>query len=367
MNQPTGLLLASLVAALSCGLLLVWLPDLLRRLRLVDMPGPRSSHSVPTPRGGGVAVLLGLAAGVAVGLGAGVVDGGPGAVALLLCVLGAGVGAGAVGLVEDGRGLPAGVRALLQLGVGALAGVAVSIATGVSWVWVPLAALCLAAFVNVTNFMDGLNTVTGWFGVVVGLGQAAAGALQESSLVTPAQDGRYSQDVGLGWLVLSGCLLAAVSAAFLLFNGIDGRRARLFLGDVGSYGIGAVVAVTTGAGFLMGLPALVVLAPLAVWFADTGHTLVLRAAARQRLSEAHRSHAYQRLNYSGVRHVHVGLLAAAATAVCTGAGLASLVAPQLSVPALLLVLLVCWVWVKLPAWRGHPSPWGAVARGRMVR
>ncbi|MFC5379514.1 UDP-phosphate glycosyltransferase [Aquipuribacter nitratireducens] len=342
-------LLAAVVTAALCPLL----PGLLRRAHLLDAPGDRSSHTVPTPRGGGLAVLAGavVAAVAALALGPAVPVLAGGWVPALAAV---GVAAGLIGLVDDARGLPPGLRAVLQLLVGTGAGLLVVALDGVSWVWVPVAAVALAAYVNAVNFMDGLNTVTGLHAVVTGVAFAVMGVVADATGPADTE-----------WLLPAGLVVAGVGLGFLPFNGLSGGPARLFLGDVGSYGLGAMIAFLAGAGFLTGLPLEMALAPLVVWLADTAHTLVLRMAAGERWYLPHRTHAYQRLTDAGWSHRQVGVAAAGATALA--AVVATLVAQDALVWRLVgavALVLLGWAWVKLPAWLGHPSPWGAVARAR---
>jgi len=331
------------------------LPGLLRRVHLLDTPGSRSSHAAPTPRGGGIAVLVGVATatGVAVWVPslaqAQSLQGG-----WLPLLLAAGVAAGAIGLVDDVRGVRPLYRALAQLLVGTGVGLAVVVLADVSWVWVPVAAVATAAYVNAVNFMDGLNTMTGLHTVTAGLAFALFGWLQH---------GANGDDTA--WLVPAGLVLAAAGAGFLPFNGLGGGPARMFLGDVGSYGIGAMIALLAGAGFLSGLPLEMAVAPLVVWFADTVHTLTLRMAAGERWFLPHRTHAYQRLTDAGWSHLQVSLAAGGTTVLaCVAAvGVADLpLAWRLLGGAWLVV--VGALWVKLPTWLGHPSPWGKVARAR---
>lgn len=331
------------------------LPGLLRRGHLLDTPGSRSSHAAPTPRGGGLAVLAGVAAATAAAAwlpslaAERALQGG-----WLPLLLAAGAGAGLIGLVDDVRGVPPLHRALAQLLVGTGVGVAVTVLADVSWVWVPVAAVATATYVNAVNFMDGLNTLTGLHAVTAGLAFALFGALQH---------GVNGDDTA--WLVPAGLVLAGAGAGFLPFNGLGGGPARMFLGDVGSYGIGAMIALLSGAGFLTGLPLELAVAPLVVWFADTVHTLTLRMAAGERWFLPHRTHAYQRLTDAGWSHRQVSLAASGTTVL---ACVVAVLVADLPLAWRLLgtagLVVVGVLWVKLPAWLGHPSPWGKVARAR---
>lgn len=121
---------------------------LLLRRGVIDVPNQRSSHSVPVPRGGGIACLAGAAAGVV--LAAIVHDDVPwlalGGVALLALV----------GYVDDRGTLDPAPRLGAQIAVGAL----VASAFGGAF-WILAGAVCLPVLVNAVNFMDGINGITG--------------------------------------------------------------------------------------------------------------------------------------------------------------------------------------------------------------
>lgn len=334
-------LLAAALAAAVVAVVAALLPDLLRTAGLVDTPTGRSSHTAPTPRGGGVAVVAGLVVGAVVLS----VGGDAGSTWVWGMVAAVTVTAG-LGLVEDARGLSPGVRLAGQLLVGAAVGVGVVTVDDSGWVWVPVAAVAFAAYVNATNFMDGVDTITAWHLVAAGATFAVGGAVS---------DGRAGDDTA--WLVPAGVLLVGAGVGFLPVNGLVGGRARLFLGDVGSYAAGAAVVFCAGAGFLTGLPLEVAVAPLVVWLADTGHTLLRRMAAGEQLSVPHRLHAYQRLSDSGLSHRAVGLLAALFTGACGAVALAVVGQPlALRLLAAVVILVLAVLWLSLPAWRGHPYP-----------
>ncbi len=245
----------------------------LRRLHTVDNPCPRSSHTDPTPRGGGVAPAV--AAGGAA-LASGQLSGDP-----LVALLAGGVLYGAIGLVEDLRGVPAIPRLLAQLAV-ALAVVPwlLNDLTGpLAWriVFGTGVVLWLASYVNAFNFMDGINGISVAQVVVAGVAWWLVGRWQ-----------------GIDAVAAGGLIVALAALGFLPFNF---PRARMFLGDVGSYFLGAVLAVLAVLGLRAGLPFEVMFAPLSLYLADTGATLVRRARRRDTWYEAHCDHAYQRLHH----------------------------------------------------------------------
>src|ERR1051326_2361918 len=157
---PLALLLVVVAAALSAGLIVVLLPAL--RRHALARPNARSSHVEPTPQGGGIAVVVAIAI---VALAAVTLTSPPGERVQLAWVLGAAALIAAVGAVDDMRAIPVLPRLLLQ----ALA-VAVVIAAlpaelrvvpALPW-WLERAFLALAAlwFVNLVNFMDGIDWMT---------------------------------------------------------------------------------------------------------------------------------------------------------------------------------------------------------------
>jgi UDP-GlcNAc:undecaprenyl-phosphate GlcNAc-1-phosphate transferase len=272
---------------------------LLRRLTVLDLPGERSSHTVPTPRGGGAPIAVGLL--VAASLAPGTGDGG-----LAFAVA---VGFfGLLGLLDDLRGLPAISRLVLQ-------------AAGAAWVAtllvlpLPLpaftmvvagvaAAAWLVGFVNAFNFMDGVNGISAAHAVIGGVAYASLAA--------------WRQD---GFGVAAGLALAAGTCAFLPWNA---GRARVFLGDVGSYSIGAALAVLAVRLIADGVPAEAVAGPVALYLADVAWTLQRRIRRGERWLEGHRTHVYQRWCDAGWSHQEVTLLTSALTVLLSLLGVVGL-------------------------------------------
>ncbi|WP_298886863.1 UDP-phosphate glycosyltransferase [uncultured Serinicoccus sp.] len=234
---------------------------LLRSWGLVDVPNHRSSHGSPTLRGAGLALLLGilLTAGVAGMLGA---TGLPW-VALGACAVTAGVGL-AVDLSEPSPLVRLVLLALVGAALGSLLG-----GPGTAL----LGAVAMPVLVNVVNFMDGINGITALTALAWGL-VAVLGAGTEAA-------------------VALGALTLGAAAGFLPWNL---PRARMFLGDCGSYLVGALVTAALLLEQSGGGHVLLLLLPLLPSVVDTGLTLVRRAARGERLTEAHREHLYQRLS-----------------------------------------------------------------------
>lgn len=263
-------------------------------LGLLDRPGHRSSHTVVTPTGGGIAI-------VAVGSLAGCVvlatsEWTAGWLALLLALLIA-----AFSLWDDARPLGAGMRLSVQSV--AVAGLLVAAVHG-HFESLPFAAMVGAGgafvlllvgglwWINLFNFMDGID------------GLAASEALfllaVGAALSWGAADGQASIPV---WMLC----VAAATAGFLVHNWAP---ARIFMGDVGSTYLAYMVlafALWTVLDGRLSIPVWLVL--VALFVADATATLVTRVLRGERPHEAHRSHAYQRLSRYWGRHDRVTLLA----------------------------------------------------------
>jgi UDP-N-acetylmuramyl pentapeptide phosphotransferase/UDP-N-acetylglucosamine-1-phosphate transferase len=285
-----GLALAVFVAsAVGTHALVPWLTA----LRLVDQPNDRSSHAVPTPRGGGLAPVL-----VLVLAGMALVINRP---ALGLEVLLALAGALAVmSLVDDRRGLDPRLR---FLGQSAAVGLALAFAIAAwpqigdgrtpIWLLWPGLALAWLWFTNAFNFMDGIDGLSGVELVTLGAGIAAV------LIVHPAPAG--AQSVLSDTLIGAGLMLGASGAGFLTANW---HPARVFLGDVGSIPLGFL-----SGGALLGLAsagfAAAALILPAYYLVDATTTLVLRLFRGEPVTQPHRSHAYQIAVRSGLSHADV--------------------------------------------------------------
>ncbi|WP_238152222.1 glycosyltransferase family 4 protein [Microbulbifer sp. A4B17] len=228
----------------------------------LDVPNNRSMHSVPVPRTGGWAFLLGCLVAVV----AGPLDLSPLVLAAFVLLLG-------VSALDDLRDVPIHFRFSAHLLAVAL--LLFALPERLEWWLYPIFILAGAWVVNLYNFMDGMDGLAGSMTLV---GFSSLG-------VICALNG----DMELAWL----CALVAVCASvFLVFNW---PSAKIFLGDAGSTGIGlAVVAVSLfgwqrGA-FELWMP-VVIFAPF--WL-DATYTLLKRMVSGQRWWEPHREHFYQR-------------------------------------------------------------------------
>lgn len=280
---------------LGLALFTAWMTGLVRRyarrLGVLDVPNERSSHTAVTPRGGGLAMVLGFTLGTLLLMLWGTLPwawGGP--------VLLASGAVAAVGWVDDLRH----VAVLKRLQVQALA------ALSLMWIftvfpplevelWQVLAVgaeglLLMVALTNFYNFMDGIDGLAAVEAVFVAVG----GAL----LVLD----RGEWEMAL-WLLA----LAAVVAGFLVWNW---SPAKIFMGDVGSGFLGFLFAAMALLSVLEGMLSFwewVIL--LGVFIVDAGVTLGRRMLAGERWYEAHRSHAYQNFSRRTGSHSRVVIVA----------------------------------------------------------
>lgn len=249
------------------------------RANLLDRPNERSSHTVPTPRGGGVAIVVTfLLALVLAALFAGLSS------QLATALGGAGVLVAALGFIDDRHNLPARVRFTGHAAAAAwviywMGSVPVMPILGhqvnLSFFGPALSFLFITWMINLFNFMDGIDGLAGLEALTVAL----SGALLWWAYGEPGGE----------WI--TGLLFAAAVLGFLVWNF---PPAKIFMGDAGSGFIGLTVAsLALWCG--QATPAL-----FWSWFiligcfmVDATTTLIRRVRRGERFSEAHRTHAYQ--------------------------------------------------------------------------
>lgn len=312
------------LTALATRQVLGWLT----RKQILDRPNERSSHTIAVPRGGGMAVTP-IVALVWIGVAAW-----SGQIPFLIL---AGLALGLMGLswLDDRRGLPPLPRFAahaLAVAVGlSLLGSDQMVFQGLLPLWADrlLAGLGWLWFVNLYNFMDGIDGITGTETACLGGGIA---------LVTVAAG------LGLGVLPFAAAL-AAAGLGFLLWNW---PPARIFLGDCGSIPLGFLLGALLVGLAAQGQVAAALILP-GYYLADATITLLWRALDRERVWQPHRRHFYQRAVRGGRSHadvtraILVGNLALIGWAVlaATGAPGWAGVGAALTV-ALLLGLLTRW-------------------------
>ncbi|MFC4526589.1 glycosyltransferase family 4 protein [Dyella halodurans] len=280
----SSLAIGMVLASLSIALLVVrGAIAYAHRQGLMDLPGQRRSHSIPTPRGGGigivVAALLTMPASFYL-----LPEAWPALVALALAV--STIMVAAVGWWDDHRSLPVLPRLGIQLLSSALFGVALA-ATGLSWWWLPLLMLAGAWSINLHNFMDGIDGLLAQQVIFVGSGLALlAWAVSQTALAVAA---------------------ACLAAAALGFWRYNRPRARIFMGDVGSGTMGFLLFALTGLLWRVDTSLLWPAAILSSSFVvDASLTLLGRMVSGRRWYTAHREHLYQWLVRSGFTHASGG-------------------------------------------------------------
>lgn len=278
-----SLLVFAGVALLSLLATEAWRRWALRR-GVMDHPGVRSSHGQPTPRGGGVGLVVAFAVGAAWLWPADEVR-----AAVLMSVIAAAL----VGLWDDLRPL----TPLRKLSGQALAALPMAWALPFSVaVWANVPALppllatavswALAMFLlNAWNFMDGIN----------GIAASAAMTVCAVALITLG-----GQDGGM-WATAVLC-----AAACLGFLPLNFPKARVFMGDCGSHALGMIMAALLlwPSSVMVSAVVLVAISPFVI---DVLGTLVRRALDHERLTQAHRRHLYQLVTRSGYSHAWVTL------------------------------------------------------------
>jgi Fuc2NAc and GlcNAc transferase len=274
MHQIIPETLAFLISLVS-----VWLIKTRLSKQLIDIPNERSSHTIPTPRGGGLGFIIAFAITLPLLL--------PPAnllpTYLILTPL------VVIGLIDDRQGVPSSIRYLVQI---MTASIAVYYFGAFSQPWltnegvlgsvvaIGLTLIAFTAIINFYNFMDGLD------GIVAGC-----------SLVQVLFLAFYLQQPYL-------LLLAAALVGFLCWNW---SPAKIFMGDSGSTFLGAMIAVSllTRKDPAIAWSGLAITLPLV---ADTIYTLICRLRDQENIFQAHRRHLFQRLQQSGLTHASVAIL-----------------------------------------------------------
>ncbi len=258
--------------------------------RLLDIPNERSSHSVPTPRGGGLAIAFTALGGIILAAMWRWIDWN-----LATALAGGGFMIAAVGWIDDHRDLPALVRFAVQFlsagwamfwlgGLPALTLGSTQLSLGIAGI--PLGVIGIVWAINLYNFVDGIDGLAAGEAVTTGI---------IGGLILLAM-GHYG-------LAMVSLLIAAANAGFLPLNWAP---AKLFMGDVGSGMLGYLFAVLAIASENAGaVPLLIWVLLLGAFVFDATVTLCRRVAHGERWYHAHHSHAYQRMVQAGRSHAQV--------------------------------------------------------------
>jgi Fuc2NAc and GlcNAc transferase len=265
------------------------LTGLLRRYALasslLDIPNARSSHNLPTPRGGGLAIVIVFLAGLPVLTVAGLL-----ATEVMWAIFGAGAWVALVGFLDDHGHIPARWRLLAHF-IGAawgffwlggmpplvfsLPGSSLEMHIDPGWLGQILGIFYLVWLLNLYNFMDGIDGLASFEAVTVCLGGALL-YLSGSEII-----GQWYAPV----------LLAMAVAGFLIWNF---PPARIFMGDAGSGFLGIVLGLfSIQAAWVTPKFFWSWLILLGVFIVDATWTLLRRFLRGEKVYEAHRSHAYQ--------------------------------------------------------------------------
>ena len=335
------------VLAVIAGALLPFaVRPILHRYNMVDIPNERSSHTTPTYRGMGLATAAATLLAFLVATLLGWTYRSAESLQLAITIAAAMLFSLALGWLEDIRGVSIVRRAALQLVIGVLVSVSFATVQGTNPLLVVVGAVFIAGYINVANFMDGINGISGAHGLVAGLAYALTGWM-----------------VNLPWLAMGGVAVAGAYLAFLPWNVRPGKN--VFLGDAGSYVLGTALGTLAVGAWFADVPVLLAFAPLVTYLADAGSTLFRRFMAGEQWYKPHRTHTYQRLTDVGFSHlgstaVVTGttilvwvLLAFASDLFASGAVLAA-------VGVVLVALAVLVVYLRMPQLFGGEAPTSAI-------
>ncbi|WP_434650389.1 MraY family glycosyltransferase [Pseudomonas sp. D1-2] len=286
-----NVMLSLLFVGLSCAL--TWL---LRRYALsrsmIDVPNARSSHTVPTPRGGGVAIVLSFLLALPVLAVAGFLTW-----PTMYAMLGAGMGVAVLGFLDDHGHIAARWRLLGHFAasvwalywLGGLPPITLfGLDLELAWFGHILALFYLVWVLNLYNFMDGIDGIASVEAICVCLGACLLYWLG-----------------GFDSLIVAPLALALAVAGFLFWNF---PPARIFMGDAGSGFLGIILGMLSlQAAWVSSKLLWVWLILLGVFIVDATVTLLRRLLRGDKVYEAHRSHAYQFASRRYGRHLPVTL------------------------------------------------------------
>lgn len=253
---------------------------------ILDHPNERSSHTLPTPRGGGLAIVITFYVGAGYLYTANLLDS-----RVFYAFLSA-APLVAVSLLDDLYTVGSKIRLAAQLLSSIFALIALGGIETISlyfvelhgwWLNIPVV-LAMIWLINLYNFLDGIDGYAGSEAIFLGLAVAILFGYE------------------IGWVI------AAATFGFLVFNW---QKAKIFMGDIGSTFLGFVFAVLMIDSLNHREPLYGWLILLGLFWFDATLTLIRRAKNGEQLAKAHRKHAYQRITQAGWSHqktVLAGLL-----------------------------------------------------------
>jgi UDP-N-acetylmuramyl pentapeptide phosphotransferase/UDP-N-acetylglucosamine-1-phosphate transferase len=309
------------------------------RRSFLAVPNERSSHSIPTPFGGGIAIVLAL---VAAWLFFGMNDSSDLThINYVIMVTG---GLAILSFVDDIRELPVNFRLAVQIAAiafilstipapisffgGYLSPAWDNIMAGLIWLW----------FINLFNFMDGIDGIAGVELISLGGGVAIIASLVS---LTPMYF----------WLSLT---IFAATLGFLWWNW---QPAKIFLGDAGSIPLGFFLGWLLLMLAAKGQGAAAIILPL-YYLTDATVTLIKRAVRKEKIWHAHKEHFYQRAVQRGLSHRHVSIVVMIANAGLIGCAVLSTIYPPwlpLHGAVIITALLLLYLKNQTPSMFGRSS------------
>jgi UDP-N-acetylmuramyl pentapeptide phosphotransferase/UDP-N-acetylglucosamine-1-phosphate transferase len=291
--KPLIFVLIATISYFAVILIRAWL----LRSDVVDIPNLRSAHSIPTPRGGGLAiVLLTLTTVLVISF-----INHQWRQSLVFMTMGAVIAW--LGWRDDVKSLSPKLRLLVQaivavisiLGLGFFQWLTIPFVGKfyIGWIGVPLTILWIVGITNAYNFMDGLDGFAGGVAVAAGFGW----------MLLSSSNSVFHNDLGF-WIALA---IAASSLGFLFHNW---PPAKIFMGDVASTFLGYSFAVLPlfAVKASAGDAAMAGVVIMWTFILDAGLTFARRAIKKEKILLAHRSHLYQRLNIIGLRSLWIDIL-----------------------------------------------------------
>lgn len=283
------IILAFTISGLISFLICKWIAKKSKKLGLIDIPNRRSSHAIPTPRGGGIGIVLSVFIFTIIFFLLGIIKN----TGYIFLTIGA-IFIALVGFFSDRFNTSSLYRIIIQIFI---AGISVWLLgdftylnignhiLNLEFLGLIFNVILLVAITNFYNFMDGIDGLAASQGVITGIGLVAFGIiLKENSLVA------------------IGSVLSGATCGFLLLNI---SPAKIFMGDTGSYFLGFYLAYLTLIHKQLLIPIILI---LGVFLFDTVVTLTRRIMKKERWYRAHRSHFYQRAISLGYTHMQTTLI-----------------------------------------------------------
>jgi Fuc2NAc and GlcNAc transferase len=291
---------------------------------IIDHPNDRSSHSIPTPRGGGIAVAISWFIGLIYFSFTKQIDNN------LFYALLAGIPLVVIGFLDDVHTLKPGIKFLIQficacLGLFFLSGLR-NLDLGFlsfecTWILTPLALIAIIWLINLFNFLDGIDGYISAEIIFIGLSMFVL----------------FSDSLGL--------LIASSVLGFLFWNW---QKAKIFMGDVCSTLLGYNVAIFAIYYQNTNKSSLIIwLILTSVFWLDATVTLLRRIKNKENLGQAHRNHAFQRIVQAGFSHQKIVFYALLLNILGFGFIILALKMPGLGILFLAIDILILFIVLKI--------------------